>query len=231
MARRRPPERLEQLIEAATVEFERKGMARTLMSDIAKQMGVSQGLLYTYVESKEALLHLVVERIAADGPLEVPNLPVATPLPGATARLIGKLLDQGLAVPALDAASNREQVDDSKAELAAIIRQQYAAISRWRRLLAIAERSSADLAGLRERFYVRGRRSYVARLASYLDLRIASGAFRPVPDTAIAARLIIETVAWFAYHRHFDPDSRMIEESAAVTTVVDLLVAALEVVP
>lgn len=231
MARRRPPERLEQLIEAATSEFERKGLARTLMSDIAGQMGVSQGLLYTYAESKEALLHLAVERIAADGPLELPSLPVATPLPGGTARLIGKLLDQGLAVPALDLASEREQVDDAAAELATIIRQQYAAISRWRRLIAIAEKSSADLPSLKDRFYVRGRRSYVARLASYLDVRIASGQFRPVPDTAIAARLIIETVAWFAYHRHFDPDSRMIEESAAVTTVVDLLVAAFCEVP
>jgi AcrR family transcriptional regulator len=223
----RPHDRLEQLAAAAMVMFERKGFAKTLMSDIAREMGVSQGLLYTYVESKEALLHLVVERIAADGRLDGHPLPVADPLPGTTVGLIMKLLQHGLAMPGLDDAARREAVDDPGAELAEIVRQLYAAVARWRHLLAIAERSALDLSGLHERFYAGGRRPLVARLAAYLQLRIATGAFRPVPDPAVAARLIIETVAWFAYHRHGDPDTAGIDERTAEETVVDMLVAAL----
>jgi hypothetical protein len=42
----------------------------------------------------------------------------------------------------------------------------------------------------------------------------------------VAARFIVESVAWFAYHRHGDADSKMIDDVAAEETVVDLLLAA-----
>ncbi len=53
---------MDRLIEAGLEVFGRKGLKRARMSDVAKQMGVSQGTLYNYVESKEALFGLLVEK-------------------------------------------------------------------------------------------------------------------------------------------------------------------------
>jgi hypothetical protein len=47
-----------------------------------------------------------------------------------------------------------------------------------------------------------------------------------VPDTAVAARLILETISWFAYHRFGDPEPDTFAESVVRATVVDTLVHA-----
>ena len=49
---------------------------------------------------------------------------------------------------------------------------------------------------------------------------------RPVPDTTAAARLILETIAFFALHRHYDPDPTAMDDALAEATVVDALVNA-----
>lgn len=49
------------IVEAAIDVFWQKGFHRTRISDIARAAGLSQGSIYNYVESKEALLYLVCE--------------------------------------------------------------------------------------------------------------------------------------------------------------------------
>jgi AcrR family transcriptional regulator len=243
VVRSKPADRLEQLGQAALGVFKRKGYRQARMSDVARAMGVSQGLLYTYVESKEALLHHVIERIVgADEPVAA-ELPLRAAPAAETAGLVERTLRQGLAVPALDAALERgarrpgrpaqgsggpgEPAGDPRSELEAVIRQHYMGLARWRDLLALVERLALDAPEIRDRFYTGGRRPFVARLATYIERGIATGALRPVPDAAVAARLVVETVAWFAYHRHDDLDSAMIDDSLAERTVVDLLTTAL----
>src|SRR3954468_8105949 len=115
MPRTRPADRPDQLAEAAITVFKRKGYRQALMSDVAKEMGVSSGLLYSYVESKEALLHFALEWAATrgddgsgngDGPVARPEpaLPIPTPAPGETARVVGEVLRRRMAQPALKAA-------------------------------------------------------------------------------------------------------------------------------
>jgi len=238
VVRSKPADRLEQLAQAALGVFTQKGYRQARMSDVARAMGVSQGLLYTYVESKEALFHHVIERIVGADEAVPAELPVRAPPAEETAALVESTLRRGLAVPALDAALERTAgpggrpngtapVDDPRFELEAIIRQHYQGLARWRHLLAVVERLALDIPEVRERFYAQGRRPFVARLAAYIERGIAGGAFRPVPDPAVAARLVVETVAWFAYHRHDDLDSATIDDSVAEQTVVDLLTRAL----
>ena len=52
MARKRPEGRLDQLLNCATRVFIEKGYRRTQMADVAREMGVSAGTLYGYVEGK-----------------------------------------------------------------------------------------------------------------------------------------------------------------------------------
>jgi AcrR family transcriptional regulator len=237
VVRSRPADRLEQLGQAALGVFKRKGYRQARMSDVAAAMGVSQGLLYTYVESKQALFHLAIERIVGTGKPAAPDLPLRAPPAADTAGLIERTLRKGLAVPALDAAlgggtpgrGERRSgvVEDPRSELETIILQHYAGVARWRDLLAVVERLALDAPEIRDRFYAHGRRPFVAHLATYIERGIACGALRPVPDPAVASRLVVETVAWFAYHRHDDLDSATIDDSLAERTVVDLLTTAL----
>jgi hypothetical protein len=52
------------------------------------------------------------------------------------------------------------------------------------------------------------------------------GLLRPVPDHAVTARLIVETIVFFSVHRHQDPFPTAMSDRIAEETVVDNLVNA-----
>jgi AcrR family transcriptional regulator len=221
--------RLDQLLESALRVFAEKGYARTQMADVAREMGVSQGTLYNYVESKEALFALLIERgLAGEGEApEQPELPVPTPPPGTTARRLRARLVELTELPVLAEALELRSSEDPAGELAGVVEELYALIARTWRAAAAIERSALDEPELAELYFVEVRRSIIGRLTRYLSCRIEGGQLRAVPDPTTAARLILEAIAWFAWHRHGDPDSAMIADEAARATVVDFVVASL----
>ena len=82
-----------QLLDSATRVFIARGYRRTQMADVAREMGVSAGALYGYVESKEALFHLLIDRAFTGAPAEPPGAAGADAGPrrdaGAAARAPG----------------------------------------------------------------------------------------------------------------------------------------------
>jgi AcrR family transcriptional regulator len=113
MPRTRPAGRLDQLIECAVKVFTARGYRRTQMADVAREMGVSPGTLYNYVESKEALFHLVVDRAFLEERPEPPSaLPIPTPPAGAMLQRLRERLEIGAALPRLDAALARHRVTE-----------------------------------------------------------------------------------------------------------------------
>lgn len=56
----------EGLLEAARTVFEDRGFNATRMSDIAEAAGVSHGTVYTWFESKDAVLRALVERLVEE---------------------------------------------------------------------------------------------------------------------------------------------------------------------
>ena len=60
------------------------------MADVATQAGLSSGAVYTYVESKEALFHLVFAHAFGQFAEGLPALPLATPAFSETLALIGR---------------------------------------------------------------------------------------------------------------------------------------------
>jgi len=232
MARRRSPDRLPQIIDAAIEVFIRKGYRRTQMSDVARAAGVSQGSLYNYVESKDALFYLIIDRGLTDGPLPAAlELPIRTPSLADTLARLRVRINSELAVPELERALTRTSVADPRDELETIVRRYYAGVERVGRGLDLIERSAVDLPELAQLFYIERRRSLIAQLGKYLEGRIRMGAVRPLPDVPTTARLILETVVWFARHRHNSPDSAMISAAAALETTVDFLVSGLLAYP
>lgn len=54
-------DRREQIIDAAMRVFSQKGFTRATNKDIAREAGITPGLIYYYFESKEALLKAILE--------------------------------------------------------------------------------------------------------------------------------------------------------------------------
>jgi AcrR family transcriptional regulator len=228
MARTRPAHRVSNLVAAAVRVFSHKGFRRGQMADIAREMGVSAGLLYSYVESKEALFYLVVDQGFGDGPVQEPlQLPVKTPAPEAIAKKVAERFRTSAALPELNAAVRRPRAEDPRRELEAIVRELYAIVTRTAAATEMIERSTLDIPELAQLFYGRMRGGLVARLAQLIESRAAGGQYRPVPDPALAARLIVETTTWFARKRRGDPGPEQISDEAAEETVVDFIVNSL----
>ena len=76
-------------------------------------------------------------------------------------------------------------------------------------------------------FYDEGRQPHLERLAHYLDRRRAAGLLAPIADTEVAARFLMETVAWFANHRFGDHDGAALDDTAVRAEVIALVTRAL----
>ena len=224
----RPDSWLSDLLSAATKVFTAKGYRQTQMSDIAREMSVSQGTLYNYVESKEALFLLVCEQGFSDGPIEPPGQP---PVPSPTFEtMIRKIRAQMLSTTRLNvlgAVLHTANPSDARAELEQVLRELYSVIERNRHGFDLIERSALDVPEMANILFVEGRRKGVEAFARYIANRIESGHFKPVLNPATAARFIIEAVTWFARHRHNTPDSQMITDHDALETTIHFLVNAL----
>jgi AcrR family transcriptional regulator len=59
-------EKRQQILDAAINLFADSGFHATSISSIAKEAGVSKGLMYNYFESKEALLYAITDEITTD---------------------------------------------------------------------------------------------------------------------------------------------------------------------
>jgi AcrR family transcriptional regulator len=220
-------DRLDAIVEAATRVFGRNGYRRTRTADVAAEAGISAGGLFTYVDSKEALFHLVF--LAGFGRLDEArlSLPLRTPTTSETLELIGKGLASEMACPALAAAARRDAPGDAPAELTAIIEEQFRGQSRNWQLLAVIERSAADLPELEDMYFTRGRRGRIRLLERYLTQRIADGQLRDTVDTTVAARWLIETVTWFAWKRRGDRDAALYDDEPTLAAITNLMCDAL----
>ncbi len=61
--RRGPPRSQEDVLSAAARAFSRRGYLATTMRDVASELGVTPGALYSYFDSKESLFGAVAERM------------------------------------------------------------------------------------------------------------------------------------------------------------------------
>ena len=116
MARAPARDRLETIATAATKVFGRLGYRGTRTADVAREAGISSGSLFTYVESKEALFHLVFAHGFGRFAEVLPPLPLATPSPGETVELIRQELRK-VPAPRLRAALEEDRPADVGAEI------------------------------------------------------------------------------------------------------------------
>ncbi len=227
MSRPRDPERLEEILESATRTFIARSYRQSRMSDVAKEAGVAPGTLYLYFETKEALFHTVLRRAFLGERFEAPgDLPVPAPAPGATLDFVRERFAEEWRLASLDDLPD-EPPKGIAAELGAVVSELYDKVERFRFAVRVIERSAPTWPDLFDLHFKTMRRGVLDALARYLERRIGEGRLPPVPDVPTAARVVLETVAWFAMHRHFAPDSESLSDRASRETVLDLLTRAL----
>ena len=228
MPRQMPAQRFQDLVEAATRVFITQGYRRTQMADVAEALGVAKGTLYLCVESKEALFDVALRYADVPRPIVAPaTLPIPAPGRGRTLRYVQERLASDPASPTLREAIGRSRAHVSAEELAKIVRELHQAMARNRTGIKLVDRCAVEYPELAKVWFGRGRRALLAQLTTYLESGIRLRRFRAVPDPAVAARLIMETLVFWAVHRHWDPAPQPVDPRAVEETVVQMLVDAL----
>jgi AcrR family transcriptional regulator len=228
MPRSIPKDRFQDLVEAATAVFLEQGYRRTQVADVAARMGLAKGSVYTYVESKEALFDCVLRHADHSDRIDLPEtLPVATPPPEATLEIVQRRLAEEGALPALTAALSRVRVADARAELETVLGEIYDALARHRTAIKLLDRCAPDYPELAKLWYSAGREGALSLLTRYLDDRARRGRLRRFEDGAVAGRIVLETLVFWAVHRHWDPSPQAVDESSVKRTALAFLTSAL----
>ena len=222
-----PPDRLPRLFQAAAAAFIANGYARTQMADVARAIGLGSGTLYLYVETKEALFDATLRYFATGF---VPDeLPVKNPAPGVTLGTIRELLasESARSLEPLRDAGGRRRVRELGAELENVVGALYDVMHRFRVPLKVVDRCATDHPELAAIWFKEGREASLGLLARYFEQRMSAGHFRSIGEPLVAARIVLELVAFWAIHRHWDPSPQAVEDDAARATVLGFVRAAL----
>lgn len=219
----RRPVSADAVLEAATDVFAARGFVRAKMQEIAAAAGVATGSLYNVAASKEALFAAVFVPVEerASLPLPLPKPSMAEMQQAITTRLLATT-----ALPAQQRALRRKRAPDVSAELHELLVERYDALAANWRLIAAVERTAADLPEVFDAFYYGGRADFVNSLSTYLEMRMGSAQLRRTGEPAVVARFVVESIAFWAYHRHEDAASTYSDEQAR-SVCVDMLAAAL----
>jgi AcrR family transcriptional regulator len=226
MRGRVPLRPLTEVADAAVRVFTDKGFRAAGISDVAKVLGLSHGALYTYVQSKHALLYLALVRALRPAAMDTLAVPVPDPRQEQLVALAEAWLHTQAGLPLLARAAAGPGAQTAADELGGVVDELYEFIERNQQTITLVERCATELPELGQWYFVQQRRTMIEQLGAYLAAGIAAGRLREVPDVAVATRFVVETIAWFAMHRNGDPDSAMLDDDACRSTVRQLLLTA-----
>jgi AcrR family transcriptional regulator len=229
--KRSATERFPEVLDAAVRVFARDGFKSARMSDVAREAGLSEAALYRYVDGKEGLFVLAIRHALLLEPLPAEGDPRdGFPL---TAPSLEEMIRQAREFVAAEvpfgtlAQAMVAEPDDPAAELEAILRELFSLEELTHRAADMIERSARELPELADLLNNGLRAPVLAALTGYLESRAETGALRATPHSAATARLVLETLTWFARHRYSDPSGAAMPASLAQDTAVDALVHAL----
>jgi AcrR family transcriptional regulator len=217
MAPKMSSDKAERIAEAALKTFSELGFRLTQVADVAKEAGVAPGTIYLYAKGKEDLFWLALRK-AMRLPAEAES-----PKDMSAEDLRQRITSHG------NALNLRAALDGPDAELPSletVIRDHYRAVEQGASAIKLVERCARDWPELAHAFFFGLRQTTIANLATYLKRSVRAGTLQPMPNPEIAARLIVETIAWFAMHRRGDVDGQDMDDDAARESVVYALVNA-----
>ena len=225
-------ERFPEVLAAAVRVFARDGYRSAHMSDVAREAGLSEAALYRYVDGKEDLFVLSIRHALLLEPLPEEDdpagaYPLKAPPLAEMIRQAREFVAEAIPFGSLAEALQVTEADDPRAELESIMRELFVLEEQTSVAADMIERSARELPELADLLNSGMRAPVLAALTGYLDSRAKTGQLRTTPDTAATARLVLETLTWFARHRLSDPYGAAIPAKLAQDTAVDALLHAL----
>ena len=194
--------RLTDITEAGRSLLGTVGYRRTRMADVAAAAGLSTGSIYTYVDSKEALLHTVLTSFFSPDYLHTTKIPITAPDLGVTLKEVRSGLAREAASPDLESALAADAPVDVRRELTAILDEMYSMVDRLWPVLAVLEKCAEDIVELRDFYFGRHRKGHLSRFALYVQRRAAEGkVLHASTNTELSAQLVVESLTWHAWHR------------------------------
>lgn len=227
MPRKRSPDRIDHIADAATEVFISDGYGPARISRIAEKARVSPGTVYLYAEGKEALFDLALRRALEDPSIWSMTLPHPNPAPGGVADAAWRCLQNASHFPLLWLAAESPPPDDVREEVQGIVLELYRWLRRYRRAIRLMERAGGDWPDVHQVFHRRFWRGGVRRVADYLERRIGEHRLPDPGDRTAAAHLVVESLAWMAVHREWAPDGSGLSPDAVEQTTLAMLVPAL----
>src|SRR5262249_44762638 len=134
------------------------------------------------------------------------RLPVRTPPPGQTASYVRERLAlEAAEMTLVRVSAGTLVIKDPVEELTAVLRDLYRSILRNRLALKLIDRCAADYPELAAIWFGEGRWAQHELLVQLLKTRSRRRHLRRIEHPDIVARTILETIAFWGMHRHFDP--------------------------
>ena len=197
--RRKPAGRLRQIADAAVTVLSRQGYRLTQMADVARECGLSAGALYGYVESKEAMLHLALAH-AFGMALDEATLPYRIASPEEPLNLLKREIKRAAVWPVLSERM-RDGIRLRPDDLSLVAGELFDVMHGRRRSVWLLDRCAQDIPEIAALYVKQVKARYLDDLAAFLAAGQAQGLFHRDLDPAIAARALLEMIAWLAMHR------------------------------
>lgn len=226
--RRKPAGRLHQIAEAAITVLSQQGYRLTQMADVAREAGLSAGALYSYVEGKEALLHLAVAH-AFELKLDESELPYRIGSPDETLHLLKREFKRAAVWPVLSENIRSGRMSLQPDDLPGVAAELYDMMHARRRRIWLLDRCAKDIPGIANLYVKQVKAQYLKDLATFIAMGQVRGLFQRDIDPPTAARGLLEMIAWLAMHRLRDALPLQVDEDQVRRTAVSLVGNALRV--
>ncbi|MDU5337011.1 helix-turn-helix domain-containing protein [Enterococcus sp.] len=215
--------RLELIYDAASQLFINKGFARTQIRDIAKEIGLSTGMIYQYFSGKKDILSFILKGTIDPGFFERElHFPIDS-------SVFDNLDDEIMETFEKNQENFDSHLKDNAEDysLAEMLSDAFDIVSKYSVSCLIIEHNEADLRDLS--FYYRDyRKRYFSQVQQYIKLFIEKDEFREVDNLFYTTRAVVESIAWWGMHIKYDAfeKDRAISMQQAKDICLDLLLHA-----
>ena len=186
--------RLKMIYDSASNLFINKGYARTQIKDIAKEIGLSAGMVYVYFTSKSDILRFILKS-TIDKPFLSQDFefPVNSELFVSLDKEIIETFENNIR----QFSSHSDRIADYP--LKTMLSDAFDIISEYGVACLIIERNPDDVGKLFD-YYKEYRKKFYAQVLSYIKYYMENGMFRKIEYPEYCTRLIVETISWWGMH-------------------------------
>ncbi len=186
--------RMNLIFDAASQLFINKGYARTQMKDIAKELGLSTGMLYIYFTGKRDILSFLLKgTIEPSFITQEFELPIRSDLFHSLDHEIMEAFEENTK------AFSAHLDNITNYPLEQMLSDAFDVISKYGIGCLLIEKNPDDLGSL-IRYYNEYRQMFYHQVLSYITKYMENGTFRQVEFPEYVTRLMIETLSWWGMH-------------------------------